>query len=101
MVYAHKSYVVNTVVLKEDIILYTCEQPQYGKVGDYLVTDQHGEKRIIHKLEFERDYIEVEKKSERIDLMKIGYLEMANTNLEEANAGNHTYTEGWFTDKAF
>ena len=99
--YAHKAFVVKAVVLKEDTILHTCEKPRYGIAGDYLVTDQYGKQRIVHKSEFEKEYIEVEKKSETIDLMKIGYLEMANTNLEEANAGRHTYTEGWFTDKAF
>ncbi|MGM9988468.1 MAG: hypothetical protein ACI35O_14765, partial [Bacillaceae bacterium] len=66
--------------------------------GEYLITDQIGNKTIITETMYKHLFVPVEKVDIKEDLMR-GYLEMGEINSEEAEAGRHTYTEGLFTDK--
>lgn len=101
MLYAHKRYTVSVVELQEDVILETFGGSQFGSKGDYLATDQCGNKFIIEREIYFRDYVEVEKpKIDKLALAR-GYIEMGAINLEEAEAGKYTYNEGWGSGKPF
>ena len=98
MLYAHKKHLVSVVMLMEEVKLITFGGPQFGNPGDYLVTDQVGNKSIVPANEFKAEW-EAVKKIDLKEYMKQGYEDMGDINLEEAEAGKHTYTEGLFTNK--
>ena len=98
MLYAHKKHLVSVVRLNEEITLQTIDSFMYGHPGEYLITDQFGNKTIITERTFKVFFEPVEKVDVKEDLMR-GYIEMGHINSEEAEAGRHTYTEGLFTDK--
>ena len=100
MLYAHKKHLVSVIRLTEEVKLHTIDSFQFGHPGEYLITDQFGNKTIITEKTFKVFWEPVEKVNLKEDL-KRGYIEMGDINSEEAEAGKHTYTEGWFTDKAF
>ena len=98
MLYAHKKYLVSVVMLMEEVKLYTFGGLQFGYPGDYLVTDQNGNKNIIPADEFKSEW-EAVKKIDLKEYMEQGYKEMHDMSKEEAEAGNYTYFEGLFTGK--
>ena len=100
MLYAHKKHLVSVVRLNEEITLQTIDSFMYGHPGEYLITDQFGNKTIITERTFKVFFEPVEKVDVKEDLIK-GYEAVKDIYLEEANAGKYTYTEGWFTDKAY
>ena len=98
MLYAHKKHLVSVVRLTDVVELYTFGGLQIGYPDDYMVIDQNGNKSIVPANEFKTEW-EAVKKIDLKEYMKQGYEEMGDINLEEAEAGNHTYTEGLFTNK--
>lgn len=68
-----------------------------GLPGEYLLKDQLGEYTVLTKDYFEELYQPVKKVIDK-EKMARGYMEMAEINLEEANAGMYTYGEGFTGD---
>lgn len=98
MLYAHKRHLVSVEKLTEKVTLYTMDSFELGHPGEYLITDQFGNKTIITARMLKMMWEPVEK----VDMeeeMKKGYEAVKDIYLEEAEAGKHTYTEGLFTDK--
>lgn len=99
MLYAHKKHLVSAERLKERTELHTIDSMQIGLPGEYLLTDQKGNKQIASEEHFESMWEPVAKvESDMAEAMKRGYIEMAEINLEEANAAVHTYNDGLFKE---
>lgn len=95
--YAHKKFLVDAVKLTEKVIKYNENGAVIGLPGEYLLKDQLGEYTVLTKDYFEELYQPVKKVIDK-EQMARGYMEMAEINLEEANAGVHTYGEGFTGD---
>ena len=92
--YAHKKFLVDAVQLTEKVIKNGESGEIIGLPGEYLLKDQLGEYTVLTKEYFEEQYQPVKKVID-IEQMARGYMEMAEINLEEANAGIYTYGEGF------
>lgn len=95
--YAHKKFLVDAVQLTEKVTKYNANGKVIGLPGEYLLKDQLGEYTVLTKDYFEEYYQPVKKFIDK-EQMARGYMEMAEINLEEANAGVYTYGEGFTGD---
>lgn len=61
--------------------------------GEYILKDARGEEFPATEKYIKDNYVKIKVDVEK---MKLGYEEMAEINLEEANAAIHTYNDGLF-----
>lgn len=93
MPFCNKRYILKSVLqMDEDFTIETMWGTDFGFAGDYICTRLDNSQMIISQKEYEEDYVNVT----LYESMAKGYEEMGKINLEEAEAGKHTYNDGWF-----
>lgn len=96
-VYVNKKFVFRAREVKEKCKAVS----QYGEMsmfpGEICLTDLYGNEMPETKELFDEHYIPLNVDEEKLSLyekMARGYQEMGDINLEEAEAGKHTYSDG-------
>ncbi|MGM7720681.1 hypothetical protein [Metabacillus sp. Hm71] len=92
-IYANRKFVVEAVEVKTKGVAVGQFADVYYEPGEILMKDLNGQPFVVTKGHFEQNYIPVEVEDKYADMAK-GYMEMGDINLEEANAGVHTYNDG-------
>lgn len=91
MHFAHKKYLVRFEEMQEDGVLHN----QFGSIsflkGDKVAVNYYGNRFVVSKGQDEKYYVPVKIDKE---VMSKGYEEMGDINIEEAEAGVHTLSDG-------
>ena len=91
MLVSRRFTIVNVEEAKEDTEIYTFYGLDIAKKGELVVRYADGHKESHTKQYLAENYVHVDKLK-----MALGYEAMGEINLEEANAGVHTYQDGMF-----
>lgn len=97
MNFAHNKFLGHVTKVCENGVLETANGSIPVVKGELIFTNGYGQQEIITNDYFQKHYVPVKKMTE--EEIEKAYVEMADTYLEEANAGIHTYLDGMWTNK--